>query len=160
MSKQEDYHKETAAFIRTIDHNDFEVIDGITDEGIYNALKEEWGKSILIKIDQDSVPKMSMLYELQDCPHPICVNPTLSYPKSTDLKRVKLNQIRNGYMFEEWEKPDFVTLGGTGVAKIGLRLQKKIQLTEWFNFPRFDSELAKHYPVAHCHYPNHKHNKR
>lgn len=160
MSKQEDYHKPTAAFIRTIDRNHFEVIDGITDKGISEALKPHWAKSDLIKIDQDSVPTYDMLLELETCKHPICVNPTISYPKSTDLDRPKLNQIRNGYMYEYYERPDFVTLAGTGVCKISKAAQLKIKLSEWFNFPRFDSELAKWYGLAHCHYPLHKHHKK
>lgn len=156
----------TAHFIKTLEKKGFDVIDCITVIGQHDAmgyyLKKYWRKDDLMKIDQDSLPTLEMVYELQDCPFDLCVNPTISYPVSTDHTRPMMNQIdKDGKMYEIDDRPHSVHYGGTGVCKIGLEIQKSFSISQLtIEFPMFDSSLFQlGIRNWHCHYPLHDHMK-
>ena len=125
-----------------------------------------WIDDIII-IGQDNVPTLEMIKELENCNEEACVNPCISYPKSTALTKNFQNQIilevgKPQRLLEVDERPEFVEYGGTGVSKISLKAQKRINLLNTpCSFPALDSTLFKlGLKRWHTHYPMHKHNKR
>ena len=162
------YMMETKKLISEIvkDHSSkFQVIDcitGLRSNDMGKHLGKWWGTDDIMIIGQDNVPTITTLYEMKLCDFPLCVNPCVSFPASTDLNKNMLNQIdKNGKMYEYYERPKSVYYGGTGVSKISLGIQKRTKIPSFdFGFPAFDSALFNFgLRDWHCHYPIHQHTK-
>ena len=167
----QDYMQETKDFVDNLKNLGYNVIDGITpprvEHAIWIPLAEHWLSDDIIIIGQDNVPTLEMIKELENCNEEACVNPCISYPKSTALTKNYQNQIvlevgKPQRLLELDERPEFVEYGGTGVSKISLTAQKRIDvLNPPCSFPALDSTLFKlGLKRWHTHYPMHKHNKR
>ena len=161
---------ETSYFIHDLKTKGYEIIDGITPKGIdfaiWKPLDAVWETDDIIIIGQDNVPTIKMIKELEKCKEEACVNPCISYPRSTALTGNFQNQImtsdgNSGRLLQVNERPKYVDYGGTGVCKISKKTQERIKLKEHpCSFPALDSTLFQlGLKKWHTHYPMHKHNK-
>ena len=161
---------ETSYFIHDLKTKGYEIIDGITPKGIdfaiWKPLDAVWESDDIIIIGQDNVPTFKMIKELEKCKEEACVNPCISYPRSTALNGNFQNQImtsdgNSGRLLQVNERPKYVDYGGTGVCKISKKTQERIKLKEHpCSFPALDSTLFQlGLKKWHTHYPMHKHNK-
>ena len=162
---------ETRDFVIMLKEMGYEIIDGITPKGIdfaiWKPLDAVWESDDIIIIGQDNVPTFKMINELEKCKHEACVNPCISYPRSTALSCNYQNQIiliddgKSQRLLQVNERPEYVDYGGTGVCKISIETQKRIKLKEHpCSFPALDSTLFQlGLKKWHTHYPMHKHNK-
>ncbi len=163
--------QETKDFVNHLSDIGYNVIDGVTprniDYAIWKPLNDHWESDDIIIIGQDNVPTESMIVELQNCEHEACVNPCISYPRSTALTGNFQNQIilindgKSQRLLQVNERPEYVDYGGTGVCKISKKTQERIKLKEHpCSFPALDSTLFQlGLKKWHTHYPMHKHNK-
>ena len=171
IPKLEERMFETRDFVLRLKEMGYEIIDGITPKGIdfaiWKPLDAVWETDDIIIIGQDNVPTFKMINELEKCKEEACVNPCISYPRSTALTGNFQNQIilindgKSQRLLQVNERPEFVDYGGTGVCKISIETQKRIKLKEQpCSFPALDSTLFKlGLKKWHTHYPMHKHNK-
>ena len=161
---------ETRDFVLRLKEMGYEIIDGITHKGIdfaiWKPLDAVWETDDIIIIGQDNVPTIKMIKELEKCKEEACVNPCISYPRSTALTGNFQNQImtsdgKSGRLLQVNERPEYVDYGGTGVSKISKKTQERIKLKEHpCSFPALDSTLFQlGLKKWHTHYPMHKHNK-
>ena len=93
----EERMKETKDFVIKLKDQGYDIIDGITPKGIdfaiWYPLNAVWEMDDIIIIGQDNVPTVKMIEELERCKHEACVNPCISYPRSTALTGNFQNQI-------------------------------------------------------------------
>ena len=89
IPKLEERMFETRDFVLRLKEMGYEIIDGITPKGIdfaiWKPLDAVWESDDIIIIGQDNVPTFKMINELEKCKHEACVNPCISYPRSTAL---------------------------------------------------------------------------
>ena len=146
------------------------VIDIVTPPGrnrMSEGLKENWNTGYdLVIFGQDNVCVNSQLLDLMYCPQPICAIPCLMYPRSTAREMLYQNQISDGKLHDANSTVPWCTgIMGTGISKINLDVQKRIDLSVIdFHHQNFDATLSKLFHAAgydkfHLHYPLHIHTK-
>ena len=134
---------------------------------MYEGLAENWGIEDIIIFGQDNTTSPRQIESLVVCKYHLCSIPCYMHTRSTGLPGTYLNQISDGKLHEVNDRREFCNgIMGTGICKISLEVQKKIDLRKTpFHFQNFDATLSKLFHAAgydqfHLHYPLSIHWKR
>lgn len=162
--------KETKTLMERFNGSGHHVEDCLTrighDDDMFECLSKNWGWEDIVIFGQDNVCTEMQLLNMTNCNEEFCAIPCLMYPVSTKLKGIYLNMISDGKMHEIDDRRDWCNgYVGTGLSKISLSLQKRINLDKYYlHYQSMDSTLSRAAKenkcnLFHLHYPLHKHNK-
>lgn len=131
----------------------------------WKALCSVWNiDDDIINVEQDNVPTLAQIDELNACPYPLCTYP---YWRKEQIVLWDLTPDRQWVSLEE-PVPDFVKGSGFGCVKIGKPIRELVDITkypvkqfEWWSIDTwFSTQLLATGSEWHVHMPFVKHNRQ